>query len=270
VAAMKSGNTGPRQTGCLTDLEDTLKCLEGRWKLVILSRLCSGAVLRFSQLERAIPDVSQKMLIQQLRHLERDGIVSRIVHHQIPPKVEYAITAAGNASGPVFMALLEWAALRKKAGRGMRKPTRQAMTSKTADPEIQQNSRLAELEDVLKCLEGRWKLMIVAKLCDGAVLRFSELERAIPDVSQKMLIQQLRELERDGIVSRTVHHRVPPKVDYAMTEIGKALDPVFRALLEWAALRKKAGRPSPRQLKRPVTALLKGKRAASGRNMSGT
>ena len=70
-------------------------------------------------------------------------------------------------------------------------------------------------------------------------MRFSELERAIPNVSQKMLIQQLRCLERDGIVQRTIHPQVPPKVEYQLTEIGEALRPTLRALLDWADLRKR-------------------------------
>ena len=86
-------------------------------------------------------------------------------------------------------------------------------------------------------LEGRWKLVIIFHLFVQPVLRFSELERAIPAVSQKMLIQQLRELERDGIVRRTVHPQVPPKVEYALTQFGSALCPALDALLKWAALR---------------------------------
>jgi DNA-binding HxlR family transcriptional regulator len=94
-------------------VERALKLLEGRWKLVILFRLFGGRVLRFSDLERAIPAVSQKMLIQQLRQLERDGIVRRIVHHQVPPKVEYALTDWGQALCPALDALLTWASLRE-------------------------------------------------------------------------------------------------------------------------------------------------------------
>ena len=62
-------------------VEAALRLLEGRWKLVILFQLFGGRMLRFSDLERAIPGISQKMLIQQLRQMERDGIVRRIVHH---------------------------------------------------------------------------------------------------------------------------------------------------------------------------------------------
>ncbi len=94
------------------------------------------------------------------------------------------------------------------------------------------------IEDVFKMLEGRWKMVILFQLFGSPVLRFSELERAIPAVSQKMLTQQLRELERDGIVARTVYPQVPPKVEYKLTEWGQALCPALDALLEWAAEQK--------------------------------
>ena len=77
------------------------------------------------------------------------------------------------------------------------------------------------VEAAFRMLEGRWKMVIIFHLFDRGTLRFSELERAIPGVSQKMLIQQLRELERDGIVGRTVYPQVPPKVEYGLTEWGQ-------------------------------------------------
>ncbi|WP_407050109.1 winged helix-turn-helix transcriptional regulator [Methyloraptor flagellatus] len=98
-------------------VENALKLLEGRWKLVILFHLFGGHVLRFSDLERAIPGVSQKMLIQQLRQMEKDGIVRRIVHHQVPPKVEYCLTDWGQALCPALDALLTWAAQREDTAR---------------------------------------------------------------------------------------------------------------------------------------------------------
>jgi len=93
------------------------------------------------------------------------------------------------------------------------------------------------VEQTLKILEGRWKLLILFHLFGGNLLRFSELERAIPAISQKMLIQQLRQMEADGIVRRIVHHQVPPKVEYGLTDWGQALCPALDALLTWAAQR---------------------------------
>lgn len=97
-----------------TDAENAFKLVEGRWKLVILFNLFGGQVKRFSELERAIPGISQKMLIQQLRQLELDGLVKRIVHHQVPPKVEYCMTDWGQALCPAMDALLKWSELREE------------------------------------------------------------------------------------------------------------------------------------------------------------
>jgi DNA-binding HxlR family transcriptional regulator len=96
------------------------------------------------------------------------------------------------------------------------------------------------IESALRMLEGRWKMIIIFHLFARGVLRFSELEKAIPGVSQKMLIQQLRELERDGIVIRTVFPQVPPKVEYALTQWGQTMCPALDELLEWAAKRPRA------------------------------
>ena len=89
-------------------------------------------------------------------------------------------------------------------------------------------------QNVIRVLEGRWKLVILFQLFGSNVRRFSELERAIPGVSQKMLIQQLRQLEVDGVVARIVHAQVPPKVEYHLTEWGQSLCPVLDKLLNWA------------------------------------
>ncbi len=93
-----------------TGVETAFRMLEGRWKMVIIFHLFAREVLRFSELERAIPGVSQKMLIQQLRDLESDGLVERTVYPQAPPKVEYRLTAWGQAMCPALDMLLEWAA----------------------------------------------------------------------------------------------------------------------------------------------------------------
>ncbi len=113
------------------DVERAFKVVEGRWKLLILFHLFGGKVLRFSELERAIPAISQKMLIQQLRQMENDGMVRRIVHHQVPPKVEYGLTDWGQALCPALDALLKWAALREKTAEGIATTTSKAILMAT-------------------------------------------------------------------------------------------------------------------------------------------
>lgn len=90
------------------------------------------------------------------------------------------------------------------------------------------------VERALGLLGGRWKLNILFCLFGGRVLRFSELERAIGGISQKMLTQQLRQMEADGLVCRTVYPEVPPRVEYSLTDWGQSLCPTLDGLLNWA------------------------------------
>ena len=105
---------GLHRTLCGDSMEQALGTLEGRWKMTILSHLLSGSAMRFSQLERAISKISQKMLIQQLKSLEQDGLVIRTVYPVVPPKVEYTLTDDGRSLSHVFLALLDWSEQREK------------------------------------------------------------------------------------------------------------------------------------------------------------
>lgn len=87
-------------------------------------------------------------------------------------------------------------------------------------------------EATLEVLGGKWKLLILCYLNCGPK-RTSELRKEIPDITQKVLTQQLRELEEDGIVIRTVYNQVPPKVVYEMSEFGRTLKSILDQLGEW-------------------------------------
>lgn len=87
-------------------------------------------------------------------------------------------------------------------------------------------------EYTLNVISGRWKVIILWHLF-GGTKRFSELQRGIEGVTQKMLAQQLRELESHGVLTRTVYPQVPPKVEYALTPLGRSLQPVVKAMCEW-------------------------------------
>ena len=94
----------------------------------------------------------------------------------------------------------------------------------------------AATSETLRVLEGKWKIVIIVQLFAAkAPVRFSELEKRVVGVNQKMLIQQLKELEKDGIVTRTVYPQVPPKVEYALTELGQEYVPAILAIAEVGA-----------------------------------
>lgn len=88
------------------------------------------------------------------------------------------------------------------------------------------------VEAALQYIDGKWKGVILYHLLSGT-LRFNEIRRAIPSVTQRMLTNQLRELEADGLVERTVYAQVPPKVEYSLTARGRTLQPVLSALKAW-------------------------------------
>lgn len=112
----------------------------------------------------------------------------------------------------------------------------------------------ADVETVFKRLGGRWKLLILFHLFGGQVQRYSDLERLMPGISPKMLAQQLRQLEHDGIVARQVYPEVPPKVEYRLTEWGQALCPALDALLRWDAARDDAASIDTSDVARAVRA----------------
>lgn len=89
-----------------------------------------------------------------------------------------------------------------------------------------------DLRRALTIVAGKWKLEILWQL-NQRVHRFGELKKAIPGVTQHMLTSQLRELEVDGLITRTVFAEVPPRVEYAMTPAAKALEPSILSILEW-------------------------------------
>ena len=89
------------------------------------------------------------------------------------------------------------------------------------------------VEATLDVIGGKWKVVILFHLTHDGTHRFAELRRKIPGVSERMLTQQLRELEEDGIVHREVYPEVPPKVEYSLTEYGRTLRPITEVMCEW-------------------------------------
>lgn len=88
------------------------------------------------------------------------------------------------------------------------------------------------VEITLNLIGGKWKGLILWHLCQKT-LRFSQLQRRTNGITQKMLTQQLRELEHDGLVHREVYPEVPPRVEYSLTEQGRSLEPLLQAMCQW-------------------------------------
>lgn len=88
------------------------------------------------------------------------------------------------------------------------------------------------VEITLSMISNKWKVLILRELF-GGTRRFSELKRSLPGLTQKMLTQQLRDMEASGLIERTVYPVVPPKVEYSLSPLGRSLSPVLDALREW-------------------------------------
>ena len=100
--------------------------------------------------------------------------------------------------------------------------------------EIKQKDQIpaCPVETTLTLIGSKWKVLILRDLIDGKK-RFGELKRSVGKVTQKVLTAQLREMETDGLITRTVYAEVPPRVEYELTELGKSLRPILDSLQAW-------------------------------------
>ena len=131
------------------------------------------------------------------------------------------------------------------------------------------------VSETLARIGDKWTVLVVEQLCEGrSPMRFNEIRRSIDGISQRMLTLTLRALERDGLVTRTVHPTIPPRVDYGLTELGRTLRQPLVAVADWARAHRAAidearkvfdatsdASPSSRQLRRRGPALLRAARA---------
>ena len=98
-----------------------------------------------------------------------------------------------------------------------------------------QASNCTAMSDVLNRIGDKWSVMVVGILSHSGTIRFNELKRSINGVSQRMLTLTLRNLERDGLVTRTIYPEVPPRVEYSLTRLGKTLTGPIDALWDWSS-----------------------------------
>ena len=114
----------------------------------------------------------------------------------------------------------------------MSKPTKQQNAEAYWSAAEAERNLACPVRTTLNVLGGKWKLLIISCLINEP-RRYGELRRLMPEITEKMLIQELRELENDGIVARTVHQTVPPRVDYSLTELGQRVQPLFGEWVGW-------------------------------------
>jgi DNA-binding HxlR family transcriptional regulator len=89
------------------------------------------------------------------------------------------------------------------------------------------------IQYTLNLIGGKWKLVILWHLSIDNVLRYGEIKKSLSAITHKMLSQQLKELESDGLIHREEYHQIPPKVEYSLTDLGKSLLPVLQSIFNW-------------------------------------
>jgi DNA-binding HxlR family transcriptional regulator len=107
------------------------------------------------------------------------------------------------------------------------------MVDKCQSKQINEKTYRCYFELTLNVIGGKWKPVILYHLAQEGVMRFGELKRSMPDITQRMLTKQLRELEEDGLIFRNVYREVPPKVEYSLKEAGVTLIPVLLSMRDW-------------------------------------
>ena len=174
------------------------EALSGKWKLALLSRLSTGTV-RWSTLTHSIPSAAPNVLTRQLRELERDGLVLRIVTAVHSPQViEYTLSKEGKTLVPMLETLSHWA-----------ESNREGSDSASAFSVCQ------------RVLAGRWMIPIMTQL--PAPLRFGVIQERLEGISRGVLAAQLGELRDMRLVHRKRYEVFPPRVEYVLTEQGREL-----------------------------------------------
>jgi len=107
------------------------------------------------------------------------------------------------------------------------------MESSSNGLELKNKSYTCTFEITIDLIGGKWKPLIIWHLGTNGTHRFNELKKQLPKVTQKMLTQQLRELEADNLINRKVYPQVPPKVEYSLTDLGQSLMPILSMMCSW-------------------------------------
>ena len=131
---------------------------------------------------------------------------------------------------------------------------------------MESRDAVERVETVMGIVAGKWKPAIIYALVMDGTLRFTELRRRIPAVTQRMLTQQLRDLERHGLVARVHHAEIPPRVEYSVTPLGRSLHPIFKSVCDWATENYPDVEKARTRHDRKALTSAKARRSSSGRS----
>ncbi|HAG43311.1 MAG TPA: transcriptional regulator [Clostridium sp.] len=100
-------------------------------------------------------------------------------------------------------------------------------------PVQDKNNHICPIEYTLSTIGGKWKILILYHISIGKVMRYGELKKRLNRITHKMLSQQLKDLEKDGLINRKEYHEIPPRVEYSLTKKGETLFPILEVMNKW-------------------------------------
>jgi len=196
----------------------TLSLFKGKQKARILWFL-GQQPLRFSELKRALDPISKKVLSDQLQDLERIGIIKKEIYPEVPVKVVYSMTELGYSCRPIFEEIKKWQDYYRKEH-----------THRITKKHLLIDDYSGDL--IFDIIGDKWKPELL-RILDHKTLRFGEIKKELPHISQKVLTEQLREMEQHGLVERVVYNEKTPRVEYNLTEVSHSLKPIFYEMVKW-------------------------------------
>lgn len=194
------------------------KRLNSKWTTQIVYTIMQNGVLRFKELEKKIEGINIKVLISELKSLDANGIVNRVVFAEVPSRVEYSLTEKGQDLVLLYQEILNYS---KKYIEDETK------LESIKDEKEQSRSQVFLATSLAK---SKWSIPIIYSLFTEKK-RFKDLERSVQDISTRMLTKELLSLEKNNLISRISFAETPPRVEYSLTEKGQALHKIFLELI---------------------------------------
>ena len=175
---------------------------------------------RFRDLEKAIPEISKKVLSSKLRKMENNNLIYKSIISKTPLIIQYHLSDFSLSLRPIFSSMYLWVMNYQQDYYNLVKNDLKSYA-------------LIPISFTLHILEKKWKVGILNSLRNNPK-RISELKKELHPVSKKMLIEHLKEMEQDGLIIKNIYDENLPKVEYSLTSSGKALIPIMDMFIEWS------------------------------------
>ena len=198
---------------------NAMKRVSSKWTTQIVYTIMENKILRFKELEKKIEGINTKMLINELKSLERHGIVNRKVYAEVPSRVEYSLTKKGMDLTQLYNEIILFG--------------KKYLNLSFEEKAVEKTDVISQqLLYAMELVSSKWSVPIIYSLFEKE-RRFKEMERFIEGISTRMLVKELQHLEFKEVISRTSFPEVPPRVEYKLTDKGKSLYKIYGELIDY-------------------------------------